>query len=79
MPFSSSTSTRNRFMARSWPTRSYTEEDGWCWFFGAIDHSVDELFECPWYKDFWSFKIGGEGEFPKTFLLKGQPAKGKAL
>ena len=33
----------------------------------------------PWYKDFGSFKICGEGEFPKTFLLKGQPAKGKAL
>ena len=29
----------------------------------------------PWYKDFGSFKICGEGEFPKTFLLKGQPAK----
>jgi hypothetical protein len=26
-----------------------------------------------------SFKICGEGEFPKTILLKGQPAKGKAL
>ena len=33
----------------------------------------------PWYKDFGLFKICGEGEFPKTFLLKGQPAKGKAL
>ena len=32
-----------------------------------------------WYKDFWSFKICGEGKFPKTFLLKGQAAKGKAL
>lgn len=32
-----------------------------------------------WYKDFGSFKICGEGEFPKTFLLKGQPAKGKPL
>jgi hypothetical protein len=32
-----------------------------------------------WYKDFGSFKICGEGELPKTFLLKGQPAKGKAL
>jgi hypothetical protein len=31
------------------------------------------------YKDFGSFKICGEGEFPKTFLLKGEPAKGKAL
>ena len=33
----------------------------------------------PWYKDFGSFKICREGEFPKTFLLKGQAAKGKAL
>lgn len=32
-----------------------------------------------WYKDFGSFKICGEGQFPKTFLLKGQAAKGKAL
>jgi hypothetical protein len=24
-------------------TRFYTEADGWCWFFGAIDHCVDEL------------------------------------
>src|SRR5437667_8983235 len=30
-----------------------------------------------WYKDFGSFKICGEGEFPKTFLLRGQPAKGE--
>src|SRR3989442_16031817 len=37
-----------------------------------------------WYKDFGSLKIVGEGEFPKTFLpktflLKGQTAKGKSL
>lgn len=31
------------------------------------------------YKDFGSFKICGEGRFPKTFLLRGQPAKGKRL
>jgi transposase InsO family protein len=24
-------------------TRFYTEADGWCWFFGAIDHCIDEL------------------------------------
>jgi putative transposase len=24
-------------------TRFYTEADGWCWFFGAIDHHLDEL------------------------------------
>jgi len=32
-----------------------------------------------WYKDFGSFKICGEGRFPKTFLLKGQAARGKSL
>jgi hypothetical protein len=31
------------------------------------------------YKDFGSFKICGEGKCPKTFLLRGQPAKGKEL
>jgi putative transposase len=24
-------------------TRFYTEQDGWCWFFGAIDHCTDEI------------------------------------
>ena len=32
-----------------------------------------------WYKDFGSFKICGEGRFPKTFLLAGQAAKGQKL
>lgn len=32
-----------------------------------------------WYKDFGSFKICGEGQYPKTFLLRGQPAKGEKL
>jgi hypothetical protein len=31
------------------------------------------------YKDFGSFKICGEGKFPKTFLLKSQAPKGKPL
>ncbi|HET7841933.1 MAG TPA: hypothetical protein VI216_03715 [Candidatus Acidoferrales bacterium] len=35
--------------------------------------------EGPWFKDFGSFKICGEGRFPKTFLLRGQAARGKAL
>lgn len=35
--------------------------------------------EGPWFKDFGSFKICGEGRFPKTFLLRGQSAKGKPL
>lgn len=32
-----------------------------------------------WYKDFGSFKICGSGSYPKTFLLKGQVAKGEEL
>jgi hypothetical protein len=32
-----------------------------------------------WYKDFGSFKICGEGKFPKTFLLRGQAARGEKL
>lgn len=41
--------------------------------------SQPEVPEGNWYKDFGSFKICGEGELPKTFLLKGQAAKGTAL
>ena len=33
----------------------------------------------PWFKEFGSFKICGEGKYPKTFLLRGQPAKGQRL
>lgn len=32
-----------------------------------------------WFKDFGSFKLCGEGSFPKTFLLPGQPADGQKL
>ena len=32
-----------------------------------------------WFKDFGSFKLCGEGQYPKTFLLKGQPARGQSL
>jgi hypothetical protein len=35
--------------------------------------------EGAWYKDFGSFKLCGEGRYPKTFLLKGQTAKGESL
>jgi hypothetical protein len=41
--------------------------------------SEPEAPDGPWYKDFGSFKICGEGELPRTFLLKGQAAKGKSL
>jgi hypothetical protein len=32
-----------------------------------------------WWKDFGSFKVCGEGQYPTTFLLRGQPAKGQKL
>src|SRR3990172_4608688 len=32
-----------------------------------------------WYKDFGTFKICGEGQYPKTFLLRGQTATGEEL
>ncbi len=32
-----------------------------------------------WYKDFGSFKLCGEGKYPKTFLLPGQLAIGQKL
>jgi hypothetical protein len=41
--------------------------------------SEPEAPDGPWYKDFGSFKICGEGRFPKAFLMKGQVAKGKPL
>jgi hypothetical protein len=41
--------------------------------------SEPEAPEGLWYKDFGSFKICGEGHYPKTFLLRGQAAKGEKL
>ena len=38
-----------------------------------------EMPEGDWYKDFGSFKVCGSGSYPKTFLLRGQVAKGEAL
>jgi len=56
------------------------------------DHLFDDLYQLklwresdpeapdrPWFKDFGSFKICGEGQYPKTFLLRGQAARGKEL
>jgi len=43
---------------------------------------IDSEPEVPagdWYKDFGSFKICGRGSFPKTFLLRGQAAKGEVV
>jgi len=35
--------------------------------------------EGDWYKDFRSFKLCGHGSYPKTFLVRGQAARGQAL
>ena len=41
--------------------------------------SEPDASEGAWYKDFRSFKICGEGKYPKTFLLREQAARGKEL
>ena len=41
--------------------------------------SQPEVPEGDWYKDFGSFKICGRGKLPKTFLVSGQAATGRAL
>jgi hypothetical protein len=38
-----------------------------------------EVPDGDWSKDFGSFKICGRGSNPKTFLVRGQAAKGEAL
>jgi hypothetical protein len=38
-----------------------------------------EVPEGDWSKDFGSFKLCGRGSYPKTFLLRGQVAKGEVL
>src|ERR1017187_2285440 len=44
----------------------------------SVDSNPD-VPEVDWYKDFGSFKIWGDGLLPKTFLLHGRAAKGKAV
>jgi hypothetical protein len=41
--------------------------------------SRPEVPDGPWYKDFGSFKLCGEGKYPKTFLLASQLASGQEL
>jgi hypothetical protein len=41
-------------------------------------HSPD-VPDGKWFKDFGSFKLCGEGRYPKTFLLKGQAATGEEV
>jgi hypothetical protein len=41
--------------------------------------SEPEVPEGDWYKDFGTFRICEQGSLPKTFLLRGQAAKGEAI
>ena len=41
--------------------------------------SKPEVPAGPWFKDFGSFKLCGEGKYPKTFLVAGQAASGRKL
>jgi hypothetical protein len=41
--------------------------------------SNPEVPDGAWYKDFGSFKICGQGPYPKTFLLRSQNARGQVL
>jgi hypothetical protein len=41
--------------------------------------SKPEVPDEDWYRDFDTFKICGKGSLPKTFLLRGQAAKGIRL
>jgi hypothetical protein len=41
--------------------------------------SKPEVPDGLWYKDFVTFKLCGEGSYPKTFLLPGQTATGTKL
>ena len=38
-----------------------------------------EVPEGDWFKDFGSFKICGQGPLVKTFLVRGQVARGQSL
>ena len=57
--------------------RSITEDDmirlaNWIKTNPEVPHSE-------WCKDFCTFTLAGEGAIPKTFLMKGQPCKGKRI
>jgi len=57
--------------------RGISAED--LWELKVWRESGPEAPEGLWYKDFGSFKLCGEGRYPKTFLHRGQAAKGKRL
>ena len=49
------------------------------WLLRVWRESEPNAPDGPWFKDFGSFKVCGEGKLPKTFLLRGQAAKGTRL
>ena len=49
------------------------------WRLKVWRESEPDAPEGPWFKDFGSFKVCGEGKYPKTFLLRGQVATGQRL
>jgi len=57
--------------------RSITEDD--LYKLKLWRESEPDAPDGPWYEDFGTFKICGEGKYPKTFLLKGQLATGEEL
>lgn len=57
--------------------REITEED--LYRLKLWRESEPDAPDGPWFKDFGTFKICGDGKYPKTFLLKGQAATGKEL
>ena len=59
------------------PERKITAED--LYLLKTWRESEPDAPDGPWYKEFGSFRICGEGKFPKTFLLRGQSAKGQRL
>jgi hypothetical protein len=40
--------------------------------------SQPEAPDGQWFKDFGSFKVCGEGKYPKTFLLRVRPREGRS-
>ena len=38
-----------------------------------------EVPRAEWCRDFGTFTLAGEGAIPKTFLMRGQPYKGKRI
>jgi hypothetical protein len=49
------------------------------WQLNLWRESEPDAPEGPWFKEFDSFKVCSEGKYPKTFLLRGQAARGRSL